>query len=83
MSSNRITQKDLEVLVKDINNLSGFENPTYRTVGSYQLSYAYGGVKLVKIGNESGGQTTVSNSGYGTKRELYIFLRGFLNGLDK
>lgn len=77
--SNRVTQKDLEILVSDLNDGLGFNAVNCKTqyiVGCYQLDYAYGGVKLVKIQSTGGGQTTVSNSGYGTKKELYNFLRG-------
>jgi hypothetical protein len=76
--SNRITQKDLELLVNELNEAQGFvpENVQYNTVGAYKLDYAYGGVKLVKIVSAGGGQTNVSSGGYGTKRELYTFLRG-------
>lgn len=76
--SNRITRKDLESLVNELNEAKGFDPKSvqYNTVGAYQLDYAYGGVKLVKIASPSGGQTNVSTGGYGTKKELYIFLRG-------
>jgi hypothetical protein len=76
MSSNRITQKDLESMVNDLNEANGITDAKWNTVGAYQLDYAYGGVKLVKIMSSGGGQTNVSPGGYGTKRELYIFLRG-------
>lgn len=77
--SNRITQKDLEQEVTKLNEAKGFnakECATSSVVGSYQLDYAYGGVKLIKITSEGGGCTNVSTGGYGTKRELYLFLRG-------
>lgn len=76
--SNRITQKDLESLVNELNEAKGFDprDVYYNTVGAYQLDYAYGGVKLVKITSTGGSQTNVSTGGYGTKKELYIFLRG-------
>ena len=77
--SNRVTQKDLEILVNKLNEAKGFnakECATKYVPGSYQLDYAYGGVKLVKIESTGGGQNSVSPGGYGTKKELYIFLRG-------
>lgn len=79
----RITQKDLETLVKAINTAKGIENPQWNTVGSYQLSYAYGGVQLHRVCNTSGGVSTVSTGGYGTKRQLYVFMKGMLNGLSE
>ena len=76
--SNRITQKDLDILVSDINAQNGITNAVWNTVGSYRLDYAYGGVKLVKTTSEGGGITNVSPDGYGTKKQLYTFLRGML-----
>lgn len=77
----RITQKDLERQVNTINELT--DNPKGYEKGSYILDYAYGGVKLAKIVNDAGGQTNISNGGYGTKRELYNFMNGFILGLEK
>lgn len=74
--SNRITQKVLEQEVAKLNEAKGITDAKWNTVGAYKLDYAYGGVKLVKITSEGGGCTNVSTGGYGTKRELYLFLRG-------
>lgn len=77
--SNRVTQKDLEQQVAELNESKGFaakECAKSYVVGSYQLQYAYGGVKLVQIASTGGGQRDISTGGYGTKKELYIFLRG-------
>ena len=80
--SNRVTQKDLELLVNEINESNGInKDAKHYTVGAYRLDYAYGGVKLVKINSEGGGQSTMSHNGFGTKKELYIFLRGFTSNL--
>jgi hypothetical protein len=74
--TNRITQADLESLVKEINfKTLGIESPTHGTPESFELQYAYGGVKLVQRG-DSGGYRDVSCDGYGTKKQLYTFLRG-------
>lgn len=90
MTSNRITQKQLESLVNHINKVSGTptepytrqEDGTYKAnIGNYHLDYAYGGVKLVKMTNENGGITAVSSGGYGTKRELWNQLHTLLNWL--
>jgi hypothetical protein len=89
--TNRITQKDLEHLVKELNLATGnpieYSTPTAcekftSNIGNYHLSYAYGGVQLHQVYNTSGGIRTISTSGYGTKRELYTFLRGMLAGLS-
>ena len=79
--SNRITQKDLQSIVDDLNSAKGFDpkecETSYKHINSYQLDFAYGGVKLVQIKSTGGGQISISPNGYGTKRELYTFLRGF------
>ncbi len=93
--SNRITQKDLEYLVKRINEITDSPQTPYTrngkkgkreagfiaNIGNYHLDYAYGGVKLVRMVNEGGGISDISRDGYGTKRELYNWMRAFLAGL--
>ena len=88
--TNRITEKDLERLVAQINELSGYEkqphtlleNGKYQAnIGNYHLDYAYSGVKLVQLVSGGGGIRSISTGGYGTKRELYNFLGGMLQGL--
>jgi hypothetical protein len=78
----RITDKDLQKLVDLINELQGFKDVKYNTVGAYKVHSSYGGVKLVKVFNNGGGVIDISQDGYGTKKELYIFLKGFLSGLE-
>jgi len=92
----RITNKDLEAVVRRINlitksPLDSWERtklPDGRlisksNVGNYHLSYAYGGVSLHRMSNESGGVSTPINSGHVPKRELYNLLQAFLSGLNK
>lgn len=69
----RITNKDLQILLDRINKAHGFER-------AYGIGRAYGGVRLEQyvIG---GGVRTVSWCGYGTKRQLYNFMLGVLEGL--
>ena len=69
----------IESLVRRINEKAGFENPQYNTVGSYQLSGAYGGWKLEKVVNEAGGVSCASSGGYVPKRELYNQLLTLVN----
>jgi hypothetical protein len=71
----RITDKDLYNLVNAINERMRERGEPQ----SYQLGYAYGGVKLVNMGN---GCRDVSHDGFGTKRELYTYMTGFLDGLN-
>jgi len=89
--SNRITQSDLEWLVKRANEQTGNATEPYTrdgdnltaNIGTYLLNYAYGGVKLVQLVNADGSITCISPGGYGTKRELYNWLRGFVSGLEE
>jgi hypothetical protein len=88
----RITQKDLEILRDRINKATNSplepyskDEPTGRlwsNVDHYHLDYAYGGVKLARMVNQSGGITVISTGGYGTKRELYNWMQAFLAGLS-
>ena len=77
----RTTQAQLESLVDRINDIKGLKDVQYNTVGGYLLDGAYGGWKLVKVTNESGGQTDIT-SGYAPKKELYYQIRAFLSGLE-
>ena len=86
----RITTKDLEFLVSRINKLTNSpaeswtrEDGTSKAgVNNYHLDSAYGGVKLVRMTNESGGVSLVSRNGYGTKKELYYQLDAIITGLQ-
>lgn len=87
----RITQKDLEYLVKRINEVTDSPLTSWSktgigkfnaNIGNYHLDYAYGGVKLVRMVNPGGGITEISRDGFGTKRELFNWMRAFLAGLD-
>jgi len=85
----RITKKDLEYLVKRINEVKGTpveeytkdpETGWYKSnLGNYHLDWAYGGVCLEQTVTEGGG-TRIILLGYGTKRELYGKMQAFLIG---
>ena len=91
-----ITRKDLEYLVDEINTKTkspieswtrngtiGKRQPGFKAnVGNYHLDYAYGGVKLSRMVNDGGGIDNISKDGYGTKRELYNWMRAFLAGMS-
>jgi len=87
----RITQKQLEYLVERINEDTNSPKASYTkteeghkaNIGNYHLSYAYGGVKLERMCNEGGGVNTVSTGGFGTKRELYDWMRAYLDGMSE
>lgn len=77
----RITQKHLEAVLKRINAKAGFDNPKYSEVGSYTLDWAYGGVKLERFVNTSGGVTSITQ-GFDTKRNTYNLMHSFLMGME-
>jgi len=93
----RITQKDLEYLVKRINEVTnspatpytrngkeGKRQPGFTAnIGNYHLDYAYGGVSLVRMVNVAGGITTISRNCHVPKRELYNWMQAFLVGIEK
>lgn len=85
-----ITQKDLESLVKKLNQakkytavrtVGRYKNGNYKSSKGFHLSYAYGGVKLVFSKKDSSAEYDITR-GYGTKRELYEKMQGMLTGLD-
>lgn len=51
-------------------------------IGNYHLSWAYGGVTLHQMHNESGGVTTPLGGGYNTKREMVEKLHAFISGIE-
>jgi len=77
----RITEKDLENLVDRLNEIKGFSNPKWGTVGSYILDNAYGGWEVNQIVNERGGVRNFSAGGHIPKRELHNQLRAILNAI--
>ncbi len=86
----RITIKNLEYQVSRINQLTGSPETAYTkidgkfkaNIGHYHLDQAYGGVKLVRMDNECGGISLVSRNGYGTKRDLSVWMDAFITGLE-
>jgi len=87
----RITRDDLEYLVKKINTLTNSPQEQFTrnedgklkgNIGNYHLSGAYGGVKLERMSNPSGGVSTVSIGGFIPKRELYNQLLAFISGIE-
>lgn len=77
----RITMKHLEVTLSRINAKAGFDNAKWNTVGSYQLSGAYGGWKLEQVLTAGGGIRSITY-GYCSKRELLEQMRAFLSGME-
>ena len=84
-----VKQKDLEKMVNLINSLTESPKKPYSenvngkfqaNPGNYHLDFAYGGVRLCRM-TEGGGSTDISDRH--TKKELKIFLRGFLSALRR
>jgi len=86
----RISIKDLEAQVKRINKLTNSPETEYTkingkligNIGNYHLDQAYGGVKLVRMRNESGGIEEITRTGFTTKRDLYFQLDAIITGLQ-
>lgn len=76
-----MTRKNLELLVKRLNAINGFENPQYYTVGSYRLHKDGIGYAIQKVCNEAGGVSNVGNISGMTTKECYFFLSGLLANL--
>ncbi|MDY6857487.1 MAG: hypothetical protein SWO11_22840 [Thermodesulfobacteriota bacterium] len=79
----RITQKMLESKVETLNVLAGFDkNPAYSTIGSYTISYAYGGASLHQYTSTGGGIRDIFGCGHTTKRDLFNRICAYINGLS-
>lgn len=79
----RITEKDLNIMVKRLNRLTGYgESPSYSTIGAYTLDHAYGGVSLHQYANESGAVHDVFRCGHIPKKDLYHRICAFINGIE-
>lgn len=85
----RVTEKQLNEAIEYLNGLMGtpverhtFKDGKYKAnIGNYHMDCAYGGYKLVQNVNDGGGIRTVSNGGYGTKRELLTFIHAYCDGI--
>ena len=85
----RIEKANLFAVLARINDTTGNqregwtkqEDGTFRAnVGTYVLDWAYGGVQLAQLVNESGGERNIT--GRGTKRETYHRMHAFLAGIE-
>ena len=63
----RTTEQDLERQVEVLNGYFGIRDSN--AVGRFQIEYAYGDCRLVRIVNEGDGARDISKRG--TKREIY------------
>lgn len=89
--SKRVTDKDLEAIVKRINLITGSPLEPYTkgddgkykaNIGCYHLSHAYGGVSLHRMHNDGGGVVDVFRCGHVSKRELQMMMFAFIEGMD-
>ena len=81
----RITEKDLNILVARLNELTGspttyFGEDRKTNIDHFCLDYAYSGVQLQRVCNHSGGVSTFFNTGYTTKKDLYNLIHAFIDG---
>lgn len=81
----RITEKDLSKAVERLNELTGspltyMDENRKTNIGHFCLDYAYGGVQLQRVCNESGGVSTYLHSGFTTKKDLYNLIHAFIDG---
>jgi hypothetical protein len=84
-----VTLKTLQNKIDTINEMTGnplepytkTENGYVANIGSYHISQAYGGVALVRMVSEGGGESMPTHSGHITKKELNHQLDGFLAAL--
>ena len=89
MMKSRITMYHLDDAVRRINGeLVGYTTdnpkdlPPEKVVGCYHLSGAYGGWKLERLVNESGGCSDVFGCGFVSKRDLYNRMHAMLDGIE-
>lgn len=90
MTSNRVTNAQLEAVVSRINRLTEQPGTPYTRVkgklvaniGNYHLDRAYGGVKLVQMVGEGGGIRVITEGGFGTKRECWQAMQNFIRGIE-
>jgi hypothetical protein len=86
----RVTMKDLEYLVSEINRLTGSPTEPYTktesgykaNIGNFHLDGAYGGWQLQRMENLDGGTSQPLGDGFYSKRELATRLKMFINGLS-
>ena len=78
----RISEKDLQTACQMLNAQAGFVGKQESLVGSYSISFAYGGACLHQYVNDAGAVNDVLNCGYTTKKALFIRIQAFMLGLE-
>lgn len=88
----RITEKNLQMLVDCLNNITKSPVSTYTkqkngkhtaNLKNYHLSYAYGGVCLHRICSIGGGVEDVFSCGHITKKQLWDRIQAYKIGLSE
>ena len=88
---NRITNAHLQQCCNILNKHYGYELEPHGADADghykpnpnvYHISGAYGGVALEQMMPEGSGVRRISCDGYGTKRQLYTFMRGMIAALE-
>jgi len=86
----KVTQNDLNILVKIINKLTNSPPNPYTMIPGgksesnplhFYLDYGYGGVSLERICSDGQGASEIF-PGHGTKKELYEKLKAYILGLS-
>ena len=87
----RITDKHLQAAVDRLNRITDSPMAPYSmdehgklkaNPGNYHIDGAYGGVKLVRMDNGSGGITNPIYMGFETKRKCYELIHSYINGIE-
>lgn len=87
----RVTQKDLEAIVKRINLITNSPETSYTkdasgkytaNIGNYHLDGAYGGYALHRMVSEGGAIEDVLSVGHVSKPELQRLMFAFIAGLQ-
>ncbi len=86
----RISEQDLLIQIKRLNELTGNPTESYikvkdkfkAQIGCYHLDSAYGGHALHQIDNASGCVRNISQIGYASKRDLYNWIIAYRNGVE-
>lgn len=90
--SKQVTKNDLEAIVKRINLITKSPLDSWTktsdgkfksNVGNYHLDWAYGGVTLHRMDNESGGINDVIRCGYVSKKELQKLMFAYIAGVQE
>ena len=87
---NRITEKMIKSRVAYLNKITNSPAEYMTTkdgfhtinIGHYHISYAYGGVCLMRTMSDGGGVTCPLSNGHSPKRDLYNELNAFIAGIE-